>query len=240
MTTARRRWLSAAVGVLAVVVLVVAWTMFQAERRTSAAQPVPTSTGASEPGGGDASGGAGGSSSAVGASDGGDDQTGTDQGVVGGGLAADPDALGSAAPVPEGGSPASADGSPIAPWWQRVPPVAGTLLPINRYAAGTVRVENVPGAGLVVAFHDLHVATIGTPPRTLRVLLSAQPVIGERRGFWADSGSPVVVGDIPADVPTQSLVLTNPRVLPPEVRSLVLYDAVTGELLGGASLIPTD
>jgi hypothetical protein len=210
MTTARRRWLYAAVGVLAVVALVVTWTTLQTERRTNDAQPVATST-----------------SDAV-----------AERGV-GGGFATPSNTLGAPVPEPEPGS-ARTGGSPIAPWWQRVPPVTGTLIPISRYVAGKVRVEDVPDIGLVVQFQDLAVATPGTPPRTLRVVLSAKPVIGAKRGFWADDGSPVVVGDIPAGTPTQSLVLANPHVLPPEVRSLILFDAVTGELLGGASLIPTD
>jgi hypothetical protein len=210
MTTARRRWLYVAVGVLAVVALVLAWTTLQAERRTTTARPVATSTPVAG------------------------------QGVIGGGLATPSNALGAPVPEPESESQGSTDGSPIAPWWQRVPPVVGTLIPINRSAAGKIRIEDIPDIGLVITFDDLKVATIGTPPRTLRVVLSSKPVIGAKRGFWADDGSPVVVGDVPADTPTQSLVLANPHVLPAEVRSLVLFDADTGELLGGASLIPTD
>ena len=212
MTWARRRWLFAAVVVLALVALVLAWTTLQTERRTEAARPVATSTSAAVDG----------------------------QGVVGGGLATPSNTLGAPVPEPDSGSQSDTDGSPIAPWWQRVPPVSGTLLPINRYAGGTVRIEDIPDVGLVITFDDLEVATPGTPPRTLRVLLSSKPVIGAKRGFWADDGAPVVVGDIPADTPSQSLVLADPHVLPPEVRSLILFDADTGELLGGASLIPTD
>ncbi|MFB9648524.1 hypothetical protein [Curtobacterium pusillum] len=208
MTGARRRWLFVAVGVIAAVALVLAWSTLQTERRAGGTRPVPSTTPLAE------------------------------QGSGGGALTPPSNVLG--APVPEPGSDSGSGESPIAPWWQRVPPVEGDLLPIDRGITGHVRIEDDPDLGLFISFDHFQVWSPNQHLSTVRVVLSNGIVVGEQRGFWADRGQAVDVGSIPIDTAEQSLSITTPEVLPDDVRALVIRDPDTGEVIGGASLIPTD
>lgn len=207
MTGARRRWLFAAVVVLALVVAVFAWRTIQAERGIDAAQPTVTSTPLAEPD------------------------------VQGGTRVSPSNTLGAPVPVPD--TQDHADGSPIDPWWRRVPPVAGDLVPIDRFAAGHVRIART-GDHLLVTIADLRVASYDSELPEVRVLLSEGTVVGERRGYWTRNGEDDDLGTIPSDVGSITFDLEAPRGVPDPVRSLVLLDPDSSEILGGAALIPTD
>jgi len=215
MTAARRRWLTAAAAVLAVVLALVAWYAIQAERGSDTAQPVATSTPIAE------------------------------QGVRGGTRVSPSNTLGAPVPAPEASSDTSsdtddrADGSPIDPWWRRVPPVAGDLVPIDRFASGHVRITRA-GDHLLVTIQDLRVASYDSELPAVRVLLSEGSVVGERRGYWTQQGADDDLGTIPSDVGTITFDLEAPRGIPDPVRSVVLLDPDSGQILGGAALIPTD
>lgn len=226
MTRARRRWLITAAVVLALVASVLAWKAVQSDRRDDAAQPVPSVT--SIAGDGGVTGG-----------------TGT--GTTGGSGAATPsNTLGAPVPAPEAqsqsqaSSDASVDGSPLAPWWQRVPPVEGDLIPIDRFASGHVRIERDDQDGLVITFRDFEVAKNDRALRSVRVWLSGGAVTGERRGYWLQEGGLFDVGDMPTDTRTLVISVTDPDRLPDPVHSVVLLDPDTGDILGGAPLLPVD
>lgn len=207
MTGARRRWLFAAVVVLALVVAVFAWRTIRAERSIEVAQPTVTSTLLAE------------------------------QGVQGGTRVSPSNTLGAPAPVPD--TKDHADGSPIDPWWRRVPPVAGDLMPIDRFAAGHVRIART-GEHLLVTISGLRVASYDSELPEVRVLLSEGTVVGERRGYWTRNGEDDDLGTIPSDVGSITFDLEAPRGIPDPVRSLVLLDPDSDEVLGGAALIPTE
>lgn len=207
MTGARRRWLSAAVAVLALVLVLFAWRAIASERAVDAARPVGTTTPLAE------------------------------QNVQGGTRVSPSNTLGAPVPTPEPED--RADGSPIDPWWRRVPPVAGDLVPIDRFASGHVRITR-SGDHLLVTIQDLRVASYDSELPEVRVLLSEGSVVGERRGFWTGRGEHDDLGTIPSDVGTITLDLEAPRGIPDPVRSLVLQDPDSERVLGGAALIPTD
>ncbi|OII05408.1 hypothetical protein [Curtobacterium sp. MCBA15_008] len=217
MTAARRRWLYATVAALFVALVLFAWHTFRAERGTDTAQPVATAQPV---------------------------DTATplaEQGVQGGTRVSPSNTLGAPVPAPETSSDAEdhADGSPIDPWWRRVPPVAGDLVPIDRFASGHVRITRA-GEHLLVTISDLRVASYDAELPTVRVLLSEGAVVGERRGYWTRQGADDDLGTIPSDVGTITFDIEAPRGIPDPVRSLVLLDPDSGEVLGGAALIPTD
>lgn len=201
MTGARRRWLYAAVCLLALVALVLTWNTIRSERGRETADPAPSTTSLAD------------------------------------GALTPSNALG--APVPETEPQARTDGSPIAPWWQRVPPVEGDLIPINRMAGGHVRIDRVDN-GLQVTIDHLEVATVGKVVENVRIDLSAGAIIGDRRGFWTERGEPWELASVPATDGSVSVTVSPTADMPVEVRSLILFDADSGELLGGAALIPTD
>ncbi|MGN8049954.1 hypothetical protein ACTJKO_09715 [Curtobacterium sp. 22159] len=74
--------------------------------------------------------------------------------------------------------------------------------------------------------------------KAVRVVLSNGMVVGDRRGYWS-GGQAVDVGSIPIDTEEQSLTITTPQILPEDVRSILIRDPDTGEVIGGAALIPT-
>jgi hypothetical protein len=205
MTGARRRWLFAAVAVLA---LVVTWNSIRVDRQSDDARPVATGSPLAQ------------------------------QGVSGGDPVVPSNALG--APLPEPEVHERGKGSPIAPWWERVPPVEGDLIRIDRYAAGHVRMENDPDLGLFITFDHFTAWSTNRNLRSVRVVLSDGIVVGERRGYWSKRSDVVDVGSIPIDTSEQSLTIDWPERLPADVRSLLLVDPDNGEVLGGAQLIPVD
>ena len=212
MTGARRRWLYAGVALLAVVLLVVVWSTIQTERGDDASKPVASTTPLAE------------------------------QGVQGGTTVSPSNTLGGSEPASVPSSEldvGSGAGSPIDPWWRRVPPVAGDLIPNDRYAAGHVRITRT-GEHLFVTIEDLRVASYDSEVSSVRVLLSEGAVAGERRGYWTQQGDDEDLGTVPADVGTITFDIESPRGMPDEVRSVVLLDPDSGEILGGAALIPTD
>lgn len=209
MTAAGRRWLTAAVALLAVGLVLLAWRAIQADRAVDAARPVATTTQFAE------------------------------QGVQGGTRVSPSNTLGAPVPEPEPEPEDRADGSPIDPWWRRVPPVAGDLVPIDRFASGHVRITRA-GDHLLVTIQDLRVASYDSELPEVRVLLSAGAVVGDRRGYWTRQGAQDDLGTIPSDVGTITFDLEGPRGIPDPVRSVVLLDPDSGRVLGGAAVIPTD
>ncbi|WP_439694295.1 hypothetical protein ACRQ4B_08710 [Curtobacterium sp. SP.BCo] len=158
----------------------------------------------------------------------------------GGGVAPAPsNVLGAPIAVPETDPDDGLDGSPIAPWWRRVPPVAGELVPLNGSASGHVRITT-NGDHLLITIADLRVAS-GHPVSSVRVLLSEGDVVGRPVAYWsAHEEDDKDLGVVPADVGTITFDLQSPRGLPEEVRSLVVIDADADDVLGGAALLPTD
>lgn len=151
-------------------------------------------------------------------------------------------------------TPVDAGVDPTAPWWERVPPVEGDLLPINRYAAGHITVERTGDHELSVRIDHFDLAW-GTAdgsggPGEARVVLSAGTVIGERRGYWSQQRGAATVGTVHVDAdarqrvpPTVEFHVDDPDRLPAEVRSAVVLrvsddPALDGEVLGGAALLP--
>ncbi|MGN8050858.1 hypothetical protein ACTJKO_14340 [Curtobacterium sp. 22159] len=200
--------MSLVAAVVVVGVIGLAWTSIRADREADLARPVPTSSAAN---------------------------TGTGTGTVGG-------PSDGASPPPATGAPdatpaASAPGSPLDDWWRRVPPVAGRLIWIDRYAEGRVRIDR-DGDRLVVHFEDLVLAAYDSEVRSARVVLSEGTVVGERRGYWSQEGRPYEVGAIPSGRRSLSIDVPSPSNVPDAVRSIVLLDADTGEVLGGAPLLP--
>lgn len=158
-----------------------------------------------------------------------------EQGVRGGAEVAPSNTLGAPAPVP---APQDHSGSPIDPWWRRVPPVSGDLVSIDRFASGHVRIART-GDHLLVTIKDLRVASTTALP-AVRVLLSEGTVVGARRGYWSQRGEDDDLGTIPSDVGSITFDIESPRGIPDEVRSIVLLDPDSGVVLGGAALIPSD
>lgn len=213
MTRAGRRWLFAAVVLLALVVALLAWRTIQAERSVDAAPPVATTTPLTEQG---VQGG---------------------QGMQGGTLVSPSNTLGAPVAAPDTVDPA--DGSPIDPWWRRVPPVAGDLVPLDGSASGHVRIARA-GDHLLIRITDLRVASSNAEPPEVRVLLSEGTVVGGRFRPSTQHGEDDDLGTIPSDVGTITFDLESPRGVPDPVRSLVVLDPESGAVLGGATLLPTD
>ncbi|MEK6311068.1 MULTISPECIES: hypothetical protein [Curtobacterium] len=141
-------------------------------------------------------------------------------------------------------TPAGAGVDPTAPWAERVPPVAGDLVPIDRYAAGHVTITRHGAGGLRIRIDHFDVAwpSVEGPVEvgSVRVLLSAGPVVGERRGYWAQRGEPVDVGTVEVE-PTVVIDVPASTRLPADVRSVVLERAsddpeTDGRVMGGAAL----
>lgn len=163
-----------------------------------------------------------------------------DRARVDGGTAPAPsNALGAPVALPEFEPESDRDGSPIDPWWRRVPPVAGDLVPLNGWASGHVRITRT-GTHLFVTIEDLQVASTDEVS-SVRVLLSGGEVVGRPVAYWSAHGDDdEELGVVPADVGTITFDLDSPRGMPEAVRSLVLVDADAGDVLGGAALLPTD
>ncbi|MFS0729943.1 hypothetical protein ABC270_07665 [Curtobacterium sp. 1P10AnD] len=145
-------------------------------------------------------------------------------------------------------TPAGAGVDPTAPWAERVPPVAGDLIPIDRYAAGHVSITRHGAGGLRITIDHFDVAwpSVEGPVDigSVRVLLSAGQVVGERRGYWAQRGEPVDVGTVEV-APTVVVDVPASTRLPADVRSLVLLrgsdDPETDDrVIGGAALFLTE
>lgn len=145
-------------------------------------------------------------------------------------------------------TPAGADVDPTAPWAERVPPVAGDLVPIDRYAAGHVSITRHGAGGLRIRIDHLDVAwpSVEGPVDvgSVRVLLSDGQVVGDRRGYWAQHSEPVDVGTVEV-APTVVIDVPASTRLPADVRSLVLLrgseDPETDDrIIGGAALFLTE
>lgn len=142
-------------------------------------------------------------------------------------------------PLPEA-SPAvqPVDSSPIEPWWRRVPPVSGDIVGIDGAAAsGHVHIAgNTGDATLAVDISHLKTGTTGP----VDVVLSGGTVTGGKDPEWTPAGESFDVFQAAGVEEGLTVVLSDPWTLPDEVRSLVLLDAATGTVLGGAALVPSD
>ncbi|NQW91172.1 hypothetical protein HQQ88_12820 [Curtobacterium sp. VKM Ac-2861] len=142
-------------------------------------------------------------------------------------------------PLPEA-SPAvqPVDSSPIEPWWRRVPPVSGDIVGIDGAAAsGHVHIAaNTGDATLAVDISRLKTGTSGP----VDVVLSGGTVTGGKDPEWTPAGESFDVFQAAGVEQGLTVVLSDPWTLPDEVRSLVLLDAATGTVLGGAALVPSD
>ncbi|ROP74091.1 hypothetical protein EDF19_0167 [Curtobacterium sp. PhB115] len=136
---------------------------------------------------------------------------------------------------PEGVQPV--DSSPIEPWWLRVPPVAGDIVGIGSKASGHVRIGRISGDDtLAVEIDHLETGTDGP----VDVVLSAGTVTGGSKPTWTRSGDSFDLFEADGVEQGLTVMLSDPWALPDEVRSLVLLDAATGKVLGGAALLPTE
>jgi hypothetical protein len=142
-------------------------------------------------------------------------------------------------PLPEE-SPAvqPVDSSPIEPWWRRVPPVSGDIVGIDGAAAsGHVHIAgNTGDATLAVEIAHLETGTTGP----VDIVLSGGTVTGGEDPTWTPAGESFDVFQAAGLEEGLTVVLGEPWTLPDEVRSLVLLDAATGTVLGGAALVPSD
>ncbi|MDQ0539556.1 hypothetical protein QF011_002118 [Curtobacterium flaccumfaciens] len=129
------------------------------------------------------------------------------------------------------------DGSPIDPWWRRVPPVSGDIVGIGAAASGHVRITANTG-DVTLAVEIDHLETGGDGP--VDVVLSAGTVRGGSKPMWTPVGESYELFQADGVEQGLTVVLGEPWTLPDEVRSLVLLDAGTGTVLGGAALVPSD
>ncbi|MBF4614885.1 hypothetical protein [Curtobacterium sp. VKM Ac-1376] len=129
------------------------------------------------------------------------------------------------------------DGSPIDPWWRRVPPVSGDVVGIGAAASGHVRIA-ANSSDETLAVEIDHLETGGDGP--VVVVLSAGTVRGGSKPIWTPAGESYDLFQAAGVEQGLTVVLSDPWSLPDEVRSLVLLDADTGTVLGGAALVPSD
>lgn len=141
----------------------------------------------------------------------------------------------------------------VGPWWRRVLPIAGDLVPIRGEVRGNVRLEVVGEQVVQVVLTGVQVTASPAPtgsvkpgstasPRphvgAVRVELSSGDVIGSERAQWTGDDVPADFGTFTPDGEHTVLVIVDPQDLPPVVHSVLLVDADTGDLLGGAELLP--
>lgn len=141
----------------------------------------------------------------------------------------------------------------VGPWWRRVLPIAGDLVPIRGEVRGNVRLEVVGEQVVQVVLTGVQVTASPAPtgsvkpgstasPRphvgAVRVELSSGDVIGSERAQWTGDDVPADFGTFTPDGEHTVLVIVDPQDLPPMVHSVLLVDADTGDLLGGAELLP--
>lgn len=138
-------------------------------------------------------------------------------------------------------------------WWRRALPIAGDLVPIRGEVRGNVRLEVVGEQVVQVVLTGVQVTATPDPtgsvkpgstasPRphigAVRVELSSSDVIGTERAQWTGDDVPADFGTFTPDGEHTVLVIVDPQDLPPVVHSVLLVDADTGDLLGGAELLP--
>ncbi|MDY1003637.1 hypothetical protein [Curtobacterium sp. CFBP9011] len=151
----------------------------------------------------------------------------------------------------------------VGPWWRRALPIAGDLVPIRGEVRGNVRLEVVGEQVVQVVLTGVQVTaspdptgstktgstttgstTTGSAASTrshigaVRVELSSGDVIGTERAQWTGADVPADFGSFTPDGEHPVLVIVDPQDLPPVVHSVLLVDADTGDLLGGAELLP--
>lgn len=146
----------------------------------------------------------------------------------------------------------------VGPWWRRALPIAGDLVPIRGEVRGNVRLEVVGEQVVQVVLTGVQVTaspdptgstktgstTTGSAASTrshigaVRVELSSGDVIGTERAQWTGADVPADFGTFTPDGEHTVLVIVDPQDLPPVVHSVLLVDADTGDLLGGAELLP--
>jgi hypothetical protein len=138
------------------------------------------------------------------------------------------------------------------PWWRRALPIAGDLVPIGGDVHGSVRLEVVGEQVVQITLTRVRVTsgsrtsesgtsgsgTSGSHVGAVRVELSAGDVIGTERAQWTGDDVPADFGSFTPDGEHPVLVIVDPQDLPPVVHSVLLFDADTGDLLGGAELLP--
>lgn len=141
----------------------------------------------------------------------------------------------------------------VGSWWRRALPIAGDLVPIRGEVRGNVRLEVVGEQVVQVVLTGVQVTASPAPtgsvkpgstasPRphvgAVRVELSSGDVIGSERAQWTGDDVPADFGTFTPDGEHTVLVIVDPQDLPPMVHSVLLVDADTGDLLGGAELLP--
>ncbi|PZE93490.1 hypothetical protein DEI95_07090 [Curtobacterium sp. MCBD17_008] len=134
------------------------------------------------------------------------------------------------------------DGQASAPWWRRALPIAGDLVPIRGDVRGTVRLEVVGEQVVQITLTGVRVdagsGATGSHVGAVRVQLSSGDVVGTDRARWTGDDVPADVGSFTPDGEHPVLVIVDPQDLPSVVHSVLLVDAGTGAVLGGAELLP--
>ena len=134
------------------------------------------------------------------------------------------------------------DAQASGPWWRRALPIAGDLVPIRGEIRGNVRLEVVGEQVVQITLTGVRVTagsgTTGSHVGAVRVQLSSGDVLGSERAQWSGDDVPADFGSFTPDGEHPVLVIVDPQDLPPVVHSVLLVDADTGDLLGGAELLP--
>ncbi|OII15416.1 hypothetical protein BIU97_14705 [Curtobacterium sp. MCBA15_009] len=138
--------------------------------------------------------------------------------------------------VPDSGEQARpVDTSPVEPWWLRVPPVAGEVVGVGGAASGHVRIARLGGEDAI----EVHVDGLRTRARSgVSVVLAAGTVPADGDPRTEIPGTSVELAQFQASERELSITVGDPWSLPEEVRSLVLTDTATGEVVGSATLVP--
>jgi hypothetical protein len=134
------------------------------------------------------------------------------------------------------------DAQASAPWWRRVLPIAGRLVPIQGDVRGAVRLEVVGEQVVQITLTGVQVdagdGTTGSHVGTVRVQLSSGDVVGTERARWIGDDVPSDFGSFTPDGEHPVLIIVESQDLPSVVHSVLLVDAGTGAVLGGAELLP--
>lgn len=138
--------------------------------------------------------------------------------------------------VPDSGEQARpVDTSPVEPWWLRVPPVAGEVVGVGGAASGHVRIARLGGEDAI----EVHVDGLHTRARgEVSVALASGTVRADADPRGTTIGESAELARFPTSQRELAVVLSDPWSLPEEVRSLVLTDTATGEVVGSATLVP--
>ncbi len=124
----------------------------------------------------------------------------------------------------------------VTDWLGHALPLSGRIVPVDGGVRGTVRLERTDGPSLAVRLDDLEV---GAGHGGVRVALSQRASPTEAAASVGTSAATVLTS-VPADGGSVTIALGTLGSLPPDVRTVVLLDDGSHEVLGTALLLPSD